>query len=87
MGTASTPAKVCSPIQPSSRLASVMPIWVAEKNGVGLALACWTSRAARWPATASWSIRVARAATSENSVATKNPFMRMRRTTTKKPVV
>jgi hypothetical protein len=64
----------------------VTPVWVTEKNWVGFALARWTRRAARLPEAASWSMRVARDATSENSLTTKKAFARMRRTTTRKPV-
>src|SRR6266571_4557947 len=67
-------AKVVWPIQPNSKLATVTPNCVPEMNRVGLALARWTSRAARLPAAASWSIRVERDETSANSVATKKPL-------------
>ncbi len=46
-------ANVFSPIQPSSKLATVTPNCVPEMKRVGLALARWTSRAARLPAAAS----------------------------------
>src|SRR6185503_5011295 len=69
-------ASAGSPIQPRPMLDMVMPSWVAAMNGSGSDTARRTARAARCPSAISWSTRVLRTVTIENSAATKKPLAR-----------
>src|SRR6202011_976838 len=67
-------ASAGSPIHPRPRLAMVMPSCVAAMYRSGWLTARWTARARRRPSVTSWSMRVLRTVTMENSAATKNPL-------------
>src|SRR3989475_2368952 len=67
-------AKAGSPIQPRSRLVSVIPSWVAERKTSRRRWSVAARRACQWPSAARASIRVARTRTMANSAATKKAF-------------
>src|SRR5204863_7587499 len=67
-------ASAGSAIQPSPRLAIVMPSWVAAMYRSGADTARRTAFALRCPSAISWSMRVLRTVTIENSAATKKPL-------------